>query len=146
MDEKAYLEWRWPLLGPYLNQFVSFTNSAVAYLQTDDVTAKIARALTRTAGVKIYRGWENVPAKTAAKSTRTSTVVKADSTEVTVENPDALPASSPALEQNQAPVSEETEPREIKHLILCIHGIGQKLSAHLDAMSFSKDCQVFREV
>jgi hypothetical protein len=106
----ASIETRWPLLGPHLNQFVVYSKPFTAYVQTDELTSKLSRAVLKNQGMKIIRGWENVVLLTSQR--RKS-------------EPDSnTKAASAKVESNviQAEIDITTSPRKIDHLIFAIHG------------------------
>lgn len=60
-------ELRWALFGPYMNQFIVYTNKSTAFLFSDQLSSKFTRAvytkLTKgehLGGVKLVRGWDEV--------------------------------------------------------------------------------------
>ncbi|KAJ3327786.1 hypothetical protein HDU91_004267, partial [Kappamyces sp. JEL0680] len=130
LEGKALDEWRWPLLGPHLNHFVSFADPTVAWLQTDELASKIQRAIAGTkSGTKLFRGWHELQA-TLNKQSSSNSIKK-----------------EPSIEEDGRAVLVKDSPqshREIRHIVFAIHGIGQKLSRHLEAMSFINDCDTLR--
>ena len=152
-------DWRWPLLGPLLGQFVSYESSQkVAFLQSDYLHEKLARALTQSSGTKLIRGWDEVQ-NIIQKKPPPATLSKAkkvldgdDPTEQPSVNITAPLASSPNNidQQQEKPKSSiddssATKMRKIDHLVFVIHGIGQKLSATMGTgLSFINDCDLLR--
>lgn len=123
---------------------------SVAYIQTDELASKIARSISRTSGIKIIRGWNEVLDLKVAKK---PIVVKQKSDEPLVDAPEEIavevtpttptqitPAAPPAVT-----LECETEIRPIDHVIFVIHGIGQKMTQHMEAMSFINDCDLLRK-
>ncbi|KAJ3273183.1 hypothetical protein HDV01_004698 [Terramyces sp. JEL0728] len=138
---------RWPLFGPYINQFVQYTSPSIAWIQTDEITSKIQRAVLKNSGTKVIRGWNEVE-----KLLKPSKKGKNDDsqTDITIERKDSVKAKSPqvsnlSLDEISPKTDEPTDNfRQIEHLIFVIHGIGQKLSEHIEAMSFTGDVEVLR--
>jgi hypothetical protein len=132
-------DWKWPLLGPYLSQMVSYESSKkVCWIQSDYITDKLARAITQSAGTKLIKGWDEVQAlsqkKTSKKKEEEVSVKQTSETGPVVD-------VTPSLE-NMANI---TKMRKIDHLVFVIHGIGQKLSATMGTgLTFINDCDVLR--
>ncbi|KAK9367512.1 DDHD domain-containing protein [Lipomyces kononenkoae] len=49
------------------------------------------------------------------------------------------------MEKDYNPDEDEDQSREIEHLVLCIHGIGQKLGQRLESVNFVGDVNTFRK-
>ncbi|KAJ8102497.1 DDHD domain-containing protein [Lipomyces tetrasporus] len=49
------------------------------------------------------------------------------------------------MEKDYNPNEDEDQNREIEHLVLCIHGIGQKLGQRLESVNFVGDVNTFRK-
>ncbi|KAJ3197069.1 hypothetical protein HK101_006254 [Irineochytrium annulatum] len=167
-------EQRWALFGPWMNSFVVFTNGAGGWLFTDQLTSKWARALytnlTRgenQGGTRVVRGWAEVEklkkgtAKTAAHAAAAVAALGKegkDSVAAGTKRRVSAPGSSTAAvaadekeadkmqerEQAEDYGTEEQEERQIDHLVLVIHGIGQKLGERLETVNFVHDCTVLR--
>ncbi len=107
-----------------MNQYVIYTNSNQAWLQNDNMSGKLARAVNM-AGVRLIRGWDEVikfqnGLDKAAKDKRLSAVSR------TTEDRDGgldmdTPASSNLPQINLDEPEEETA-RQIDHLVFVIHG------------------------
>lgn len=119
---------RWALFGPFMNQYVIYTNSNQAWLQNDNMTGKLARAVNM-AGVRLIRGWDEVikfqsgldKAAAAAKEKRLSSVSR------TEDRDGGLDMDTPAvsnLPQVDLDEPEEEQARQIDHLVFVIHGWG----------------------
>jgi hypothetical protein len=112
LDKDLKTDSRWALFGPYIGQFVLFQSETTAFIQTDELTSKLTRAVLMTSGTKIIRGWseaENVKGKQPKK------VSKENITEEKKE--EELPqVVEPSLDETK------TAFREIKHLAFVIHG------------------------
>ncbi|KAI8926295.1 DDHD domain-containing protein [Entophlyctis helioformis] len=161
-------EARWALFGPYMNQYVVYAGPATAWLQSDMLSSKFTRTLMNSSGVKLVRGWDEVVkldsrARTTARqqrqeSTPTAPTSDADKPPARDQSPTKTgsrsasvapstgdPATAAAA-ANPAMQDEDVDPdRQIDHLILVIHGIGQKLSERVDAVNFPQDCNVLRK-
>ncbi|KAJ3312040.1 hypothetical protein HDV04_003427 [Boothiomyces sp. JEL0838] len=147
MQEFDGLFERWALFGTYINQFILYTSPSVAWIQTDEITSKIQRAVLKNSGTKIIRGWQEVEKLKPSKKTK----VEESQTDLNVDRRDSVKAKSPqlsnlSLDETSSPIQEEPVDkfRPIEHLIFVIHGIGQKLSEHIEAMSFTGDVEVLR--
>ncbi|KAI8835317.1 DDHD domain-containing protein [Chytridium lagenaria] len=151
-------ELRWALFGPWMNSFVLFSGTAGGWLFSDQLSSKWARAfmsgITRgenQGGTRVVRGWaevEKLKKGTATKQKRKSVPDKASAAGV-------VPGDAPIQERvaaEQAEKDKEAEEfydgeepdRQINHLILVIHGIGQKLGERLENVNFVQDCSVLR--
>ncbi|KAI8895399.1 DDHD domain-containing protein [Globomyces pollinis-pini] len=146
---------RWALFGPYMNQFVVYSSDTVAYIQTDELTSKFQRAVLKSTGTKLIRGWKEVEKlkKQAKKENKENIPVKDSTNQKDISSAVSDPPLSPVEDKKLQEVpsietlsneSKNQTPREINHLIFAIHGIGQKLSEHIEAMSFPNDCDIFR--
>ncbi|KAJ3207117.1 hypothetical protein HDU67_007672 [Dinochytrium kinnereticum] len=149
-------ELRWALFGPWMNSFVIFTGSGGGWLFSDQLSSKWARAfmsgLTRgenQGGTRVARGWaevEKLKKGTAAKQKRRSVPDKgsipgADTLTPEKLTPEQIQERNEAEDYNNE--GEENE-RQINHLVLVIHGIGQKLGERLETVNFVHDCAVLR--
>ncbi|KAF3922025.1 hypothetical protein ABW20_dc0106192 [Dactylellina cionopaga] len=192
---------QWPLLGPWLNTFVIYSDATTAWLMTDDIYGKISSTLFQRmtsgqnlGGVKLVRGWVDkspivkdkpatsvggsrpvTPTPGKAGSKRSSMVVdpkKGVSPKAPAKEEETNPehAGRMALERKMSHLlgmgddhedpekvmedemkedyknSDENEnDREVEHLILVTHGIGQRLSLRMEAVNFIHDVNVFRK-
>ncbi|KAK6361398.1 hypothetical protein TWF730_005130 [Orbilia blumenaviensis] len=196
----------WPLLGPWLNTFVVYSDATTAWLMTDDIYGKISSTLFQRmtsgqnlGGVKLVRGWVDKappPGKSATAggvalatgsrpvtptpgkaggSKRSSMIIdpKKDTSPKAVmkeEEPQTgAQAGRIALERkmsNLLGINDDDDPekvmedemkedyknsdenendREVEHLILVTHGIGQRLSLRMESINFIHDVNVFRK-
>ncbi|KAJ3322300.1 hypothetical protein HDV06_003194 [Boothiomyces sp. JEL0866] len=137
---------RWALFGTYINQFVQYTSPSIAWIQTDEITSKIQRAVLKNSGTKVIRGWQEVEKLKPTKKGK----AEDSQSDLNIDRKDSLKAKSPQVSnlslEEVSPVQEEPTDnfRAIEHLIFVIHGIGQKLSEHIEAMSFTGDVEVLR--
>ncbi|RVD88720.1 uncharacterized protein DFL_002895 [Arthrobotrys flagrans] len=195
----------WPLLGPWLNSFVVYSDATTAWLMTDDIYGKISSTLFQRmtsgqnlGGVKLVRGWVDrapvlkpvaaggtasaagsrpvtpTPGKQGG-SKRSSMIIdpkKNASPKAPVkeeEQQTGAQAGRIALERKMSNLlgmgndddpekvmedemkedyknSDENEnDREVEHLILVTHGIGQRLSLRMESINFIHDVNVFRK-
>ena len=137
--------WKWPLLGPYLSQMVSYEPSKkVCWIQSDYITDKLARAIALSAGTKLIRGWNEVQEqskKIIKKSEETATLAEnlKMTNELSKEQSTEVP---PPVSSSQESSLNPTKMRKIEHLVFVVHGIGQKLSASMNTeMGFVRDVQ-----
>jgi hypothetical protein len=112
-----------------MNQYVIYTNSNQAWLQNDNMSGKLARAVNM-AGVRLIRGWDEVikfqsgldkaaAAAAATKDRRLSSVSR------TEERDGGLDMDTPAASnfpQVNLDEPEEEQARQIDHLVFVIHG------------------------
>ncbi|KAK6520910.1 hypothetical protein TWF506_001151 [Arthrobotrys conoides] len=195
----------WPLLGPWLNTFVVYSDATTAWLMTDDIYGKISSTLFQRmtsgqnlGGVKLVRGWVDkapvgkpvaaggvtsaagsrpvtpTPGKPGG-SKRSSMIIDAKKNAspkapMKEEEPQTgAQAGRAALERKMSTLlgmgddddpekvmedemkedyknSDENEnDREVEHLILVTHGIGQRLSLRMESINFIHDVNVFRK-
>ncbi|KAF3163070.1 hypothetical protein TWF788_001675 [Orbilia oligospora] len=195
----------WPLLGPWLNSFVVYSDATTAWLMTDDIYGKISSTLFQRmtsgqnlGGVKLVRGWvDKAPvgkpvapggvASAAGSRPVTPTPGKPGGSKRSSMIIDPKKNASPkaptkdeepqtgaqagriALERKMSTLlgmgddddpekvmedemkedyknSDENEnDREVEHLILVTHGIGQRLSLRMESINFIHDVNVFRK-
>ncbi|KAJ3109655.1 hypothetical protein HDU97_003132 [Phlyctochytrium planicorne] len=150
-------ELRWALFGPWMNSFVLFTGSSGGWLFSDQLTSKWTRALysglTRgenQGGTRVVRGWVEVEKLKKGNTAKAKRKSVPDKNAVPGSNEGSAPvAMTPEQlqEKNEAEdynnEGEENE-RQINHLVLVIHGIGQKLGERLETVNFVHDCAVLR--
>ncbi|KAK6536769.1 hypothetical protein TWF281_000984 [Arthrobotrys megalospora] len=196
----------WPLLGPWLNSFVVYSDATTAWLMTDDIYGKISSTLFQRmtsgqnlGGVKLVRGWVDKAPLTKPVATTGGVASAAGSRPVTPtpgkpggskrssmiidpkknaspkapgkeeEQPTGPQAGRIALERkmsNLLGINDDDDPekvmedemkedyknsdenendREVEHLILVTHGIGQRLSLRMESINFIHDVNVFRK-
>ena len=116
---------KYPLFGPYLGQHVLYISDSVAYIVIDGITTKVAQALVGKFskqdiwGTRLIRDYANVPKEKQPSSPRKASLKK-------IPRPD---------------MSEITP----CHLVLVIHGIGQKLFSRDGIYTFATDVSELRE-
>ncbi|CAG8546438.1 7867_t:CDS:10 [Diversispora eburnea] len=144
------------LTDKYSGQYVVYLNTALAWLIIDDLTGKLSKTFFSSftngehlGGVKLLRGYWEVE-KYLLKN---SAAVK-DNTKIDMEK---LKDNSNLDDDNKRlhnlnhqkreieDYEEIEEPeREIDHLILCIHGIGQKLNEKKRSPNFVNEVNLLR--
>ena len=119
---------KYPLDGPYSAQFALYTNSTVAFLVYDDMPTKVAQAVVSKLssgkdiwGTKVIRGMANVP-----KEKQPASPMKTGVKTPNIPRPD---------KQDITPC----------HLVLVIHGIGQKYFNKSGMYTFENDVGQLRE-
>ncbi|RIA89678.1 DDHD domain-containing protein [Glomus cerebriforme] len=145
------------LFGKYLSQYVVYTNPTTAWLLSDDMTGKLTKTVfakltngVHLGGTKLIRGYNEVKKITSKKSSEDETKYKNEFDNL-VSN-----TKSPTSGINQREIKEVVESedyddeeceeeRVIDHLILVIHGIGQKLSERMEYISFVHDVNTLRK-
>ncbi|KAF9427137.1 hypothetical protein BGZ94_005409 [Podila epigama] len=163
----------WALLGKYISQYVVFTGSSSAWLLSDDLTSKVAKTIftkvtwnSNLGGARLIRGYDEVDMFTSKKDSEEAVQKKKDGPEpkkketsemqkkrevaqslkektkrLTEEEKDSI---QEAHELDDYSNEEENEERTIDHLILVIHGVGQKLGDRMEAINFIHDVNVMR--
>ncbi|KAF9109178.1 hypothetical protein BGX27_007887 [Mortierella sp. AM989] len=162
----------WPLYGKFISQYVVFSDAHHAWMLSDDTTSKIAKTIfTKVAlnanlgGARLIRGYDEVE-KFMSKKANEEAQKKKETTDTKKKEPSELQKKHEAIqslkqktkrlteeEKNTIQESheledysneEEAEERTIDHLILVIHGIGQKLGDRMEAINFIHDVNVMR--
>ncbi|BFZ63949.1 hypothetical protein YB2330_005086 [Saitoella coloradoensis] len=150
----------WPLLGTHMGKFVVYTNENTAWIFTKDIYSMISSTLfsALTAGVhkggtKLVRGFTDA-AKSRPPVSKEIEEVKSKATQETAEalrfegGPQSEEARAQVLEaemeEDYEVVENEDPTREIEHLVLCVHGIGQKLGERIESVNFVHDVNVMR--
>ncbi|KAG0347969.1 hypothetical protein BG004_006447 [Podila humilis] len=163
----------WALLGKYISQYVVFTGASSAWLLSDDLTSKVAKSIftkvtwnANLGGARLIRGYDEVEMFVSKKASEEAALKKKDGTEpkkketseiqkkrevaqslkqktkrLTEEEKDTI---QEAHEMNDYSNEEENEERTIDHLVLVIHGVGQKLGDRMEAINFIHDVNVMR--
>jgi len=147
----------WKLLGEqHMGKYVVYTSSTTAWLLSDDVYGKLTASVyqTLTAGVhlggaKLIRGYVELSKKqaktpeekgkdkdTEMSNLKPSTVVAAVKGDKDTMDQVADHAEEKEMEQDYDTTEKEDPTRQIDHLILCVHGIGQKLGERMESVNF----------
>ncbi|KAG0214933.1 hypothetical protein BGX28_001139 [Mortierella sp. GBA30] len=168
MPEKS-----WALLGKYISQYVVFTDAHHAWLLSDDLTSKVAKTIftkvtwnANLGGTRLIRGYDEVENFVSKKASEEAAQKKKDGTDtkkketsemqkkreaaqslrqrskrLTEEEKDTIQESHEIDDYSN---EEENEERTIDHLVLVIHGVGQKLGDRMEAINFIHDVNVMR--
>ncbi|KAJ3297922.1 hypothetical protein HK104_011382 [Borealophlyctis nickersoniae] len=157
-------EARWPLLGPYIGQYVVYSGPKYAWQFSDQLAGKIQRSLMNLGGTRLVRGWDEI-VKLKKKATAKPVAKPADKEKEAEKEPapslpegsslaESLPSGKMTVEEAQKmqekieaedyDEDQEDADREIEHLVLVIHGIGQKLGERVEAVNFVHDCNLVR--
>ncbi|KAG0236411.1 hypothetical protein BGW42_003569 [Actinomortierella wolfii] len=155
----------WQLLGKYISQYVVFTDAHHAWLLSNDLTSKVAKSIftkvtmnSNLGGVRLIRGWDEVEkfqSKKAEEGTdgkrkemselqkkrETAQSLKNKTKKLTEEEKDSIQESH---EIDDYANEKESSDRQINHLVLVIHGVGQKLGDRMEAINFIHDVNVLR--
>ncbi|RHZ72580.1 hypothetical protein Glove_242g139 [Diversispora epigaea] len=144
----------WALLGKYLSQYVTYTNPTTAWLLTDDMTGRLTKTLFSTftnnlnlGGIRLIRGYNEMK-----KFTSQTQKTKEDADKKSKEELENVTRN---INNNDDTINEESqdfdieenegEERVIDHLVLVIHGIGQKFSEKMGLFNFIHDVNVLRK-
>ncbi|OZJ06976.1 hypothetical protein BZG36_00059 [Bifiguratus adelaidae] len=163
--ESHPVEKQWNLFGKFLGQYAVYTGICTAWLLSDSYSSKISKQIytrltkNNLGGTRLIRGYpdvERITASTAftARFTSTSADKKGPEKKDTSRNDSDLPTEDATKEEDEssdirrevedyANEDSEEDARPIKHLIFCIHGIGQKFTEKMDK-NFVHDVNVFR--
>ncbi|KAF8927833.1 hypothetical protein BGZ58_010086 [Dissophora ornata] len=164
IEEKQ--EKSWALLGKYISQYVIFSDAHHALLLRDDRTSKLAKSLLNLGGAHLIRGYDEVEKFISNKASEDAAQKKKDSMDtkkketseiqkkkevaqtlkqktkrLTEEEKDTIQESHEIEDYSN---EEESEERVIDHLVLVIHGVGQKLGDRMEAINFIHDVNVMR--
>ncbi|KAF9167640.1 hypothetical protein DFQ26_003796 [Actinomortierella ambigua] len=154
----------WGLFGKYNSQYVVFTDAHHAWLLSDDLPSKVAKSIftkvtmnANLGGARLIRGWdeaENQARKTEEPSEskrkdmnefqrkrEAAQQLKNKTKKLTEEEKDTIQESH---EIDDYANETESGDRAINHLILVIHGVGQKLGDRMEAINFIHDVNVLR--
>ncbi|KAI9598874.1 DDHD domain-containing protein [Syncephalis fuscata] len=160
---------KWPLLGPYMGQSVIFTATCGAWLLSGKFAETIVAKFTKgenMGGIKLVRGWDEVERLTQKadklkrdKITRTTTIDSSAIRPIGLQDEldDISSLNTATTITGNSGVSNDTtsdktdedkskkRDRKIEHLILVVHGIGQKLGEKTDLVSIVNDCNILRQ-
>ncbi|KAF9918669.1 hypothetical protein BX616_006915 [Lobosporangium transversale] len=163
----------WALLGKYISQYVVFSDAHHAYLLSDDLRSKVAKTIftkvslqTTLGGTHLIRGYDEVENFISKKASEDASQKKKEGTEpkrketsevqkkrevaqklkektkrLTEEEKDSIQESHEIDDYSN---EEDAEVRTIDHLVLVIHGVGQKLGDRMEAINFIHDVNVMR--
>jgi hypothetical protein len=137
-----------------MNQYIIYTHQNHAWLQSDDMTSKLARAVNYS-GIRLIRGWDEVLKfqKKVVKS-RKDSISSIDGEKIKEANLTNLTEGEPVSDTSGVNKTDKVEPiqqdkdeeeRDIRHLVFVIHGIGQKLGERVDSVNFAGDCGLLRK-
>lgn len=151
-------EKRWTLLGPYINSYVVYANSTQAWMLSDMLTSKISRALLgrwsngeNLGGTRLIRGWKEIKSlqKNSKKFVSVPLPVSSSSTPQTTgkeSETSEKSSTAPEVKANEAVAAESSDDesdcdqeRPIEHLILVVHGIGQRWGTRMDSVGLIHD-------
>ncbi|BFZ54438.1 hypothetical protein PYCC9005_001474 [Savitreella phatthalungensis] len=151
-----------PLFGAYAGKYVLYTSPSTAWLLSNDLYGKISssffQSITRgvhMGGQKLKRGFSDAEqrkaAAAAAQAAEEAQQKKEEQQEPLTESLEQASSAKEADAGTGKPsaVSGEYEQgddpdRKITHLILCCHGIGQKLGERMESVNFVHDINVLR--
>ena len=164
----------WPLYGPHLGKFVVYTDANVAWILADDFYGKLSATFfqrltsgNNLGGTRIVRGYSEKQHSRAASSSTNSPLLDEGNKEdehiastreadLTANNESILGEQSEADHDKKEDERLESEMKEdyssiddperpIDHLILCVHGIGQKLGERVESVNFVHDVNILRK-
>lgn len=156
-------ELRWPLLGPYHDYSAVYVSATQAWFLSDGILGKLAKVMwsklsPQKLGAKLLvRGYDEARSlgKTEEKVKRATLASTKSAAELATEAAASstvapqLTAESRSYEENTGSINkgeEDDEPeRRIDHLVLVIHGIGQKLGERMESIDFVKEVGNLRQ-
>lgn len=153
--ETAKKEMVWKLLGDqHMGKYVVYTSPTTAWLLSDDLYGKMTASVlqTLTAGVhlggaRLLRGYveqtkSKEKEKEAAETKSSSVIVKGDARDESADRAEEKEMEEDYDDSDKedptryALEAKSTNPSQIDHLILCVHGIGQKLGERMEGVNF----------
>ncbi|EPY50938.1 phospholipase [Schizosaccharomyces cryophilus OY26] len=152
----------WALLGKYTGAFIEYSGDRSARMHFGgfyrNVSTKLFTKMSYSSNHrsdKLIRGYDiSSSTITDAKSTTSSTVDDLSSSSTLVNDssePNELLSPSLTEPASEIPTSTDAShlksspDREINHLILCCHGIGQKMGERVETVNFVRDINEFRK-
>ena len=149
------------LLGPHLTKYALYTSAREAWIQSDDIYGKVTSSVFQTltqgaylGGTRLVRGYHE---KDKDKTKDPAASHPASEVKIADEDGDARHPQTHDKGQNLEEVELELQmevdyevaegekpDRKIDHLILCVHGIGQKLGERMEGVNFVHDVNVLR--
>ncbi|RIA99480.1 DDHD domain-containing protein [Glomus cerebriforme] len=147
-------EKKWDLTD---SQHVIYSSPTIAWLITDGITGKLSKSIfsaftngENLGGVRLIRGYEEVEKFISKKSSTDKS--KDRHRDASLDRDQTPEARKRALERKlqlqeieDYDNEESDEIREIDHLILVIHGVGQKLSERTGYTNFVHDVSILRK-
>ncbi|CAG8579722.1 7708_t:CDS:2 [Funneliformis mosseae] len=142
----------WPLLGKYLSQYVVYTNPTTAWLLHDDMTGKLTKTFfakltngVHLGGTRLIRGY-NETKRLLSKKSSEDEEKKFKGELDNLSSAGSVPREVKLeIVESEDYNNDEEEERVIDHLILVIHGIGQKLSEKMESINFVHDVNMLRK-
>lgn len=160
-----------PLFGAYTGKYILYTGKTTAWLLSDDLYGKISSSFLQSVTRGVHMGGQKLKRGYAdPEPTKETPLDKADlsSADPIQALGNAMPGSmpdSPSVSRaakeadagtGAAPAAQgsmdsafdingtDNPDRKIEHLILCCHGIGQKLGERMESVNFVHDVNVLR--
>lgn len=115
-----------------------------AYILSGDIPSIIARQLASLGGTKITRGYQELKSPKDFDASKTLKKLLADNDEPAESNGSSENDASSNNNSLLSTSDRDTRDRSVDHLVICIHGIGQKLSERVELVNFESDINVFR--
>lgn len=158
-----------PLFGSYAGKYVLYTGNTTAWLLSDDLYGKLSSSFLQSVtrgvhmgGQKLKRGYSDPEPQKPQSKTEDVPEISADMPEASIlESLPHIPTISKAAKEadagtgtpsvNQTDMEKDYDingvdnpDRKIEHLVLCCHGIGQKLGERIDSVNFVTDINILR--
>ncbi|KAH6667010.1 DDHD domain-containing protein [Plectosphaerella plurivora] len=162
------------LFGAYMNSVATYHDDATAWLSSDSVLSWVTSTVYQRfsggsymSGIKLVRGWTALPSRgTENKAAEDPTSVQStiQPRHQQDEGPPQVVGAAGQLGQDNLGVGPglpdppgngpqndihtedgDDQGRDIEHLILATHGIGQLLGARMESMNFVRDVDVLRK-
>lgn len=118
-----------------------------ALIISNDLTSNVLQKLVALGGTRLTRGFDCKREKKDTPTTETNAETAHKETAAMI-NKDRNAAKRHVVSDASLPAQnpEESDSRPVDHLVICIHGIGQKLGQRIESISFVQDINVFRKL
>ncbi|CAG8442980.1 17971_t:CDS:10 [Funneliformis caledonium] len=142
---------KYNLTGRLASQYVIYATPTTAWMIKDDLTGQLSKSIFSTfsggvnlGGLRLFRGYNEVEKFTSKKPNldKINDCYDEDTPEARKRT---LEKKRQLQETEDFCVDASDEIREIDHLILVIHGVGQKLSERSGYTNFVHEVNVFRK-
>ena len=133
---------------PESGNYVTFDDDKrTAWVVSNDI-ASVIRKLVSIGGSKIVRGFDSKKKDNKDTKNKKETLQEAHKQTLDMKSKDRTKSESKISgpESLTAATSKVTNARPIDHLVICIHGIGQKLGQRIESVNFAQDISVFRKL
>ncbi|CAP91618.1 Pc13g05490 [Penicillium rubens Wisconsin 54-1255] len=158
-EDRSVEPQQYRLFGAYMNRIVGYQDATTAWLMNDDFMSRFSTSVYQklggVPGTKLVRGFEPRKPKETPEAkdyeSRPKSTLERQMSSLAGEpqNPADLEEQARRQEEQEMEESRKMDgtdrEREVDHLVLVTHGIGQRLGLRLESINFIHDVNVLRK-